>query len=130
MPSWISWPLGYAVAIWGIDTVFSLLEFQLKQVNRRVQEVAAGAKFLVPLALAFLIGFQLRQWWWVLGPIVAITVPTLTFVVASYLRRSSADRRQVFGGVIFGIGAIVIDAAAAALAAFAGVVIGRWWSNG
>ena len=130
MPAWISWTLGYAVAIWGVDTVFSLLESQLKQVNRRVQEVAAGAKFLVPLALAFLIGFHLRQWWWVLGPIVAITVPTLTFVVASYLRRSSADRRQVFGGVIFGIGAIVIDAAAAALAAFAGVVIGRWWSNG
>ncbi|HLL51676.1 MAG TPA: hypothetical protein VK356_13490, partial [Thermomicrobiales bacterium] len=80
MPSWISWPLGYAVAIWGIDTVFSLLESQLKQVNRRVQEVAAGTKFLVPLALAFLIGFQLRQWWWVLGPFVAVTAPTLTFV--------------------------------------------------
>ena len=125
MPAWISWTLGYAVAIWGVNTVFSLLESRLKQVNRRVQEVAAGAKFLVPVALAFLIGFQLRQWWWMLGPFLVFTVPMLTFVIAAYLKRSPADRRQAFGGVIFGIGAMVIDAMAVTLSAFTGVGIGR-----
>jgi hypothetical protein len=130
MPAWISWTLGYAVAIWGVNTVFSLLEPQLNQANPRMQEIAAGTRFLIPLVLAFLIGFRLRVWWWMLGPFLVFTVPMLTFVIAAYLKRSPADRRQAFGGVIFGIGAMVIDAMAVTLSAFTGVGIGRWWPNG
>ena len=127
MPVWIGWIAGYTLAVWAINTTFSLVGPWLNQTSQRAQELAAGAKFLVPLVLAFLIGFRLRQWWWVLGPFLAVTVPTLTFVIADYLKRPSVERRQAFGGVIFGIGAIVIDAAVATFAAFAGVLVGHWW---
>ena len=127
MPVWIGWMAGSALAVWAIETAYSMAGPRLNQTSQRVQELAAGAKFLGPLVLAFLIGFRLRQWWWVLGPFLAVTMPTLIFVIVDYLKRSPADRRQAFGGVIFGIGAIVLDAAAAAFAAFAGVVVGRWW---
>ena len=126
MPAWLGWTVGYALAVWVIDTAHSLAGSWLNQAGQRVQELGAVARFLIPLLIAFLIGIRLRAWWWVLGPFVAVTVPTLTVVIAAYLKRSPTDRRQAFGGVIFGIWAIVIDAAAAAFAAFAGVVVGRW----
>jgi hypothetical protein len=130
MPVWIGWPAGYAIAIWGIDAAYALAEPWLKQANRRVQDVAAGVRFLLPLVLAFLIGIRLRAWWWVLSPVVTVMVMMLTFTVASYLKRPPADRRQATKGLIIGIAATAFEAAMVAFAAFAGVVIGRWWPIG
>ena len=130
MPIWIGWTAGYAVAIWGLDAAYALAEPWLKQANRRVQDAVAGVRFLIPLVVAFLIGFRLRARWWVVGPLVAIMVTMLTFTVAGYLKRPPADRRQAITGLIIGIAATVIDAAAAAVAAFVGVLVGRWWPGG
>ena len=130
MPGWIGWTAGYALAIWGIDAAYALAEPWLKRANRRVQDAVAGVRFLFPLVLAFLIGFRLRAWWWVLSPFVGTVLPLLTFSIADYLKRPPADRRQANAGLIIGFSAMAFDAAAAALAAFAGVVIGGWWPGG
>ena len=130
MPVWLGWTVGYALAVWGIDTTHSLAQPWLKQANRRVQEVAEGVRFLIPLVLAFLIGFRLRTWWWVLSPFVATVLPLFTFAIADYSKRPQAERRQVTTGWIFGIAATAFEGAMAAFAAFAGVVIGRWWPGG
>lgn len=130
MPAWIGWTAGYALAIWGIDVAYALAELWLKQANRRVQDATAGVRFLIPVVLAFLIGFRLRAWWWVLSPFVGTVLPLLTFALADYLKRPQVERRQVATGLIFGIAATAFEAAMAAFAAFAGVVIGRWLPGG
>jgi hypothetical protein len=127
---WLGWTLVYAVVIWGIDTVYALLEPRLEDANERAQEVAAGLRFLIPLGLAFLIGLRLRAWGWVLSPFLVIVVTMLAFSIVDYLRRPASERQQAAVGLILAIGATVIDAAAATLAAVAGVAIGRWWHGG
>ncbi|MCC2629529.1 MAG: hypothetical protein K0S14_3179 [Thermomicrobiales bacterium] len=127
---WLGWTLVYAVVIWGIDTAYALLEPRLRDANERAQEVAAAVRFLIPLGLAFLIGLQLRAWGWVLSPFLVIVVTMLAFSIVDYLRRPTSERQQAAMGLIFAIGATVIDAAAATLAAVAGVAIGRWWHGG
>jgi hypothetical protein len=128
--SWLGWTLVYAVVIWGIDTAYALLEPRLRDANERAQEVAAAVRFLIPLGLAFLIGLQLRAWGWVLSPFLVIVVTMLAFSIVDYLRRPTSERQQAAVGLIFAIGATVIDAAATTLAAVAGVAIGRWWHGG
>jgi hypothetical protein len=130
MLGWLGWTVVYAVVIWGIDAAYGLLERWLNNATRRAQEVAAAVRFLIPLGLAFLIGLRLRAWWWALSPFLAIIVTMLAFSVASYLREPPPKRQQAAGGLILAIGATVIDAAMASLAAIAGVVIGRWWHGG
>jgi hypothetical protein len=127
---WLGWTIVYAVVIWGIDVVYGLLEPRLRDANRRAQDVAAGLRFVIPAGLAFLIGLQLRAWWWALSPFLVIVVTMLAFSVVDYLRRPTAERQQAGAGLILAIGATVIDAAASTLAAIAGVVIGRWWHGG
>jgi len=124
---WLGWTIGYAVAIWGIDTAYGLLERWLNEANQRAQEAAALVRFLIPLGLAFLIGLRLRLWWWVLSPFLVIVVTMLAFSIVDYRRRSSTERQQAGAGWILAIGATVLDAAVATIAAVAGVVIGRWW---
>jgi hypothetical protein len=57
-------------------------------------------------------------------------VTMLTFTISGYLKRPPANRRQAITALIIGIAATVIDAAAAAVAAFVGVLVGRWWPGG
>jgi hypothetical protein len=130
MLGWLGWTIGYAVAIWGINTAFALLERRLNNANRRAQEVAAWLRFVLPLGLAFLIGFWLRSWWWVLSPVLVILVTMLAFSVVDYLRRPPSQRQQAAVGLIVAIGATVLDAGVATLAAMGGVVVGRWWHGG
>jgi hypothetical protein len=127
MLGWLGWTIVYAVVIWGIDAAYGLLEPRLRDGNRRAQEVVAGLRFVIPLGLAFLIGLQLRVWWWALSPFLTIVVTMLAFSVVYYLRKSPSERQQAGAGLILAIGATVIDAALATLAAIAGVAIGRWW---
>jgi lipopolysaccharide export LptBFGC system permease protein LptF len=130
MPGWLGWTIVYAVVIWGIDAVQGLLEPWLKGANGRAQEIAASLRFVIPLGLAFLIGLKLRTWWWALSPFLVVVVTMLAFSVVYYLRKPPSQRQQVGTGLIFAIGATVIDAALATLAAIAGVAIGRWWHGG
>jgi lipopolysaccharide export LptBFGC system permease protein LptF len=130
MLGWLGWTIGYAVVIWGIDVAYALLEPWLNNANRRAQDVAAGARFVIPLGVAFLIGLQLRTWWWVLSPFLVIIVMMLTFSVVDYLRRSPSQRQQMGAGLIVAIAATVMNAGAATLAAIVGVVVGRWWHGG
>ena len=130
MPLWIGWTAGYALAVWGIDAAYSLTEPWLKHVNRRAPDLAAGVRFLIPLVLAFLIGFRLRAWWWVLSPLAAVVLPMLTFSVVDHLQRPPAQRQQATAALIIAIAATAFEAAFAAFAAFAGVVIGRLWLGG
>jgi hypothetical protein len=127
MLGWLGWTIVYAVVIWGIDAAYGLLEPWLRDGNGRAQEVVAGLRFVIPLGLAFLIGLQLRVWWWALSPFLTIVVTMLAFSVVYYLRKSPSERQQAGAGLILAIGATVIDAALATLAAIAGVAIGRWW---
>ena len=127
---WLGWTLVYAVAIWGVDTAYALLELWLRDANERAQEVAAGLRFVIPLGLAFLIGLQLRTWWWVLSPFLVIVVTMLAFSFVDYLRRPLSQRQQAAVGLIVAIAATVLDAGAATLAAIAGVMVGRWWHGG
>jgi hypothetical protein len=130
MLGWLDWMIGYAVVIWGIDAAHALLEPRLNNANRRAQDVAAGVRFVIPLGLAFLIGFRLRAWWWVLSPFLVIVVAKLAFSVVDYLRRAPPERQQAAAGLIVAIGATVFDACVATLASIAGVVVGRWWHGG
>ena len=130
MLGWLGWTIGYAVVIWGIDTVYGLLGSRLNSANQRAQEIAAGVRFVIPLGVAFLIGFRLRAWWWVFSPFLVIVGTMLAFSIVDYLRRSASERQQVGAALILAIGATVIDGAVATLAAVAGVVIGRWWHGG
>ena len=130
MLSWLSWTIVYAVVVWGIDAAYALLERWLNDANRRVQGVAAGVRFLLPLGVAFLIGLQLRTWWWALSPFLVIVVTMLAFATVDFLGRPSSERQQAGAGWILAIGATVLDAAMATLAAVAGVAIGRWWHGG
>jgi len=130
MLGWLGWTIGYAVVIWGIGAVFGLLESRLNNANRRAQELAAGVRFLIPLGVAFVIGLRLRSWWWALSPFLVTVVPMLAFSIVDYLRRPASERRQAGVGWILAIGATVIDAAVATLAAVTGVAIGRWWHGG
>ena len=123
---WLGWTIVYAVVIWGVDTAYALLERWLRDADGRAQEVAAGLRFVIPLGLAFLIGLQLRAWEWVFSPFLVIVVTMLAFSIVDYLRRPTSERQQAAVGLIFAIGATVIDATAATLAAVAGVAIGRW----
>ena len=127
---WLGWTIGYAVVVWGLDAVYGLLGPRLNDANRRVQEVTAGARFLIPLGIAFVIGFRLRAWWWALSPFLVIVVAMLAFSVVDYLRRPASERQQVAAGLILAIAATTLDAAAETLAAVAGVVISRWWHGG
>ena len=127
---WLGWTLVYAVVIWGIDTAYALLEPWLRDANGCAQEVAAVLRFVIPLGLAFLIGFQLLAWGWVLSPFLVIVVTMLAFATVDFLRRPSSERQQAGAGWILAIGATVVDAAMATLAAVAGVAIGRWWHGG
>jgi lipopolysaccharide export LptBFGC system permease protein LptF len=108
----------------------ALLEPWLNNADRRAQDVAAGARLVIPLGLAFLIGFWLRTWWWTLSPFLVIVVTMLAFSVADYLRRSPSQRQQVAAGLIVAIAATELDAGAATLAAIVGLVVGRWWHGG
>jgi hypothetical protein len=54
----------------------------------------------------------------------------LAFSIVDYLRRPASERQQAAAGLILAIGATVLNAAVATLAAIAGVVIGRWWYGG
>ena len=130
MLGWLGWTIGYAVAIWGINAAYALLEPWLIHANRQAQEIAAGLRFVIPLGLAFLIGFWLRTWWWLLSPFLVIVVTMLAFSVVDYLRRPPSERQQMAVGLLVAIGATVLDAGAATLAAIAGVVVGRWWHGG
>jgi hypothetical protein len=127
---WLGWTIGYAVAIWGIDAAFALLERRRNNANRRVQEVAAWLRFVLPPGLALLIGFWLRTWWWVLRPFLVMAVTMLAFSVVDYLRRPPTQRQQAAVGLIVAIGATALDAGVATLAAIGGVVAGRWWHGG
>jgi hypothetical protein len=129
MLSWLGWTIGYAVAIWGIDATYAVLEPRLNNANRRAQGVAAGVRFVIPLGLAFLIGLWLRTWW-VLTPLLVMVVAMLAFSAVDYLRRAPPERQQAAAGLIVAIGATLIDAGGAALTAIAGVVVGRWWHGG
>jgi hypothetical protein len=51
----------------------------------------------------------------------------LAFATVDYLSRPPAERQQAGAGWILAIGATVVNAAMATLAAVAGVAIGRWW---
>src|SRR5918994_1147452 len=104
MLGWLGWTIVYAVVVWGIDAAYALLERWLNVADRRVQGVAAGVRFLLPLGVAF--------------------------VTVDLLRRPSSERQQAGAGWILAIGATVLDAAMATLAAVAGVAIGRWWHGG
>src|SRR5215204_4158957 len=126
MPGWLTWTIGYSVVIWGVDAVYSLLAPWLSNANRRVQDVAAVVQFLIPIGVAFVVGFQLRAWWWALSPFLVIVVTMLAFSIVDYLKSPSSERQQAAAGLILAIGATVLDAAVAALAAIAGVAIGRW----
>jgi lipopolysaccharide export LptBFGC system permease protein LptF len=130
MLGWLGWTIGYAVVIWGIEAAYALLEPWLSNTGRRTQGVAAVARFVIPLGVAFFIGLQLRTWWWVLSPFLVIVVMMLAFSVLDYLRRSPSQRQQVAAGLIVAIAATVLDAGAATLAAITGVVAGRWWHGG
>jgi hypothetical protein len=130
MLGWFGWTIVYAVVIWGIDAAYGLLEPWLNNATQRAQESAAAVRFLIPLGLAFLIGVRLRAWWWALSPFLVIVVTMLAFSIVDYLRRPTPERQQAAVGLILAIGATVIDAAAATLAAVAGVVLGRWWHSG
>ena len=130
MLAWLGWTIVYAVVIWGIGAAYALLERWLNVANQRAQGVAAGVRFLLPLGVAFLIGLQLRTWWWGLGPFLANVVTMLAFAAVDYLRRPSSERQQAGAGWILAIGATVVDAAMATLAAVAGVAIGHWWHGG
>jgi hypothetical protein len=130
MLGWLGWTIVYAVVVWGIGTAYGLLDRRLNDANRRAQEVAAVVRFVIPLGAAFLIGFQLRAWSWALSPFLVIVVTMLAFSIVDYLRRPPSQRQQVGAGLILAIGATVIDAAMATLAAIAGVVVGRWWHGG
>jgi len=127
MLGWLGWTIGYAVVIWGIDAAYAVLEPRLNNANRRAQDVIAGVRFVIPLGLAFLIGLRLRAWWWVLCPFLVIVVAMLAFSVVDYLRRSPPERQQAAAGLTVAIGATLIDAVGATLAAIAGVVVGNWW---
>ncbi len=74
---WLGWTIVYAVVIWGVDTAYALLEPWLRDANERAQEVAAGLRFVIPLGLAFLIGFRLRTWGSVPSPFLVIVVMML-----------------------------------------------------
>jgi lipopolysaccharide export LptBFGC system permease protein LptF len=76
------------------------------------------------------IGFWLRTWWWLLSPFLVIVVTMLAFSVVDYLRRPPSQRQQMAVGLIVAIGATVLVADVATLAAVAGVVVGRWWHGG
>ncbi len=130
MLGWLGWTVVYAVVIWSIDVAYGLLERRLNDANQRAQEVAALVRFLIPLGLAFLIGLRLRIWWWALSPFLVIVMTRLAFATVDYLRRPSSERQQAGAGWILAIGATVVDATMATLAAVAGVAIGRWWHGG
>ena len=130
MLGWLGWTIGYAVVIWGIDAAYAVLEPRLNNANRRAQGVTAGVRFVIPLELAFLIGLWLRTWWWVLTPLLVIVVAMLAFSAVDYLRRAPPERQQAAVGLTVAIGATLIDAVGATLAAIAGVVVGRWWHGG
>jgi hypothetical protein len=130
MLGWLGWTIGYAVVIWGIDAAYALLEPRLNNTYRYAQDVAAGVRFVIPLGLAFLIGLRLRAWWWVLCPFLVIVVAMLAFSVVDYLRRAPPERQQAAAGLTVAIGATLIDAVGATLAAIAGVVVGNWWHGG
>ncbi len=129
MPGWVGRTIIYAVVIWGVDAVYGLLKPSLRDANERAQEVAAGIRFVIPLGLAFLIGLRLRAWGWVLSPFLATVVTMLAFSVAYYLRKSPSERQQAGAGLILAIGATVIDAALATLAATAGVPPQPVWGS-
>ena len=130
MLGWLGWTVVYAIVIWGINAIYGLLESRLDVANQRAQEAAALVRFLIPLGLAFLIGLRLRTWWWALSPFLVTVVTTLAFATVDYLRRPSSERQQAGAGWILAIGATVVDATMATLAAVAGVAIGRWWHDG
>ena len=71
MLGWLGWTIGYAIVIWGVDAAYALLERWLKNANRQARDVAAGLRFVIPLGAAFLIGFWLRTWWWVVSPFLS-----------------------------------------------------------
>ncbi len=130
MLGWLGWTIGYAVAIWGTNAAFALLESRLNNANRRAQEIAAWLRFVIPLGLAFLIGFWLRTWWWVVSPFLVIVVTMLAFSVVDYLRRPPSQRQQAAVGLMVAIGATVLDGGVTTLAAIAGVLTGHWWHGG
>ena len=130
MQGWLGWTIGYAVVIWGIDAIYGLLGSWLNNANHRGQDVAAGLRFVIRLGVAFLIGLRLRTWWWALSPFLVIAATMLAFSGVDYLRRPPSQRQQVATGWIVAIGATVVDAGVATVAAVAGVVIGRWWHSG
>jgi hypothetical protein len=130
MLNWLGWLVVYAVVIWGIDAAYGMVGPRLNDANRRAQEIAAMVRFVVPLGVAFLIGFRLRAWWWALSPFLVIVVTMLAFSIVDYRRRPPSERQQVAAALILAIGATVLDAAVATIAAVAGVVIGRWWHGG
>src|SRR5215208_637219 len=115
MLSWLGWTIGYAVAIWGINAAYALLEPWLNHATRRAQNVVAGLRFVTPPGLAFLIGVWLRTWW-LLSPFLVIVVTMLAFSVVDYLRRPSSQRQQMAMGLMVAIGATVLDAGVATLA--------------
>jgi hypothetical protein len=121
--SWLVWLLLYALAIWGLSTVASLLERWLKAGGWR--ERARWIEFVVPLILAVLIGARLRSWWWVAGPPAAIVVTTMLYPTLAVLANPPEARREAWTGLLLAALLTFMHAGAAALAAAVGVTWGQ-----
>ncbi len=124
---WIGWTLLYALAVWGASAVQSLLE--PGTVRQESRNVASWARFLIPLALAFLIGVQLRSWWWVGGPPAVTILMTLTYPTFAYLTSPRPSRRKAKAGLTIAVTLAMIDAGVVLFAAAAGVICGKTLLN-
>ena len=122
--SWLGWTIGYAVVVWGLDVILILLEPRLSDTKQ--ENLAQWVRFLLPLALAFAIGFRLRSWWWIAGALIATVLPVLVYPILDILQKPALERQQAGTGLILAIFATLIGGGVAAVAAVVEVACGRW----
>lgn len=76
---WLRWTLIYTLMIYGIGI---LVEWVSMRVGPSSSDMnVQGWSLLAPPFLALLIGIWFRSWWWLLGPPVALLLPSFVGII-------------------------------------------------
>lgn len=118
---WLGWTLVYTLVTYGIGIIVSWLFIRVVP-DSGSKDVLEWGVVLAPLLLALLIGVWFGSWWWVLGPPVALLLPSFVgLIIASILVPSlPSDLGQ--GYLLFFFLAVL-----SMIPSTVGVAIGKAW---
>lgn len=114
---WLGWTLLYTLVTYGIGILGSWM-FMALELGPTRMDIQGWILLAPPFLLALLIGIWFRSWWWLLGPPVALLLPS--FVGLLIIPDLPSDAGQ--GYLLFLFLAVV-----SFIPSLVGIAIGKVW---